>query len=110
VDFDSLLDEVGLDEVVFFELPRSDEAERLWLQLQPTRMAWLQMRGGCWYVAVVLRADPADLASLLREVEGWLADRDLTQLQFELDGRTYLLRGRAPRSGLLARGLSQPLM
>lgn len=105
MDFDSLLDslleEVGFDEVVFFELPRSDEAERLWLQLQPTRMAWLQMRDGYWYVAAVLRADSADLASLLREVEGWLADRGLTQLPFELDGRAYLLRGRsAPVAGV----------
>lgn len=100
MDFDSLLDEVGFDEVVFFELPRSDEAERLWLQLQPARMSWLQMRDGYWYVAAVLRADPADLASLLRDVQGWLAHRGAAEVRFELDGRTYLLRGRsAPVAG-----------
>jgi hypothetical protein len=47
---------------------------------------------------VVLRAEPADLGLLLRELEGWLAERDIPQLQFELDGRTYALRGRPSAS------------
>jgi hypothetical protein len=43
---------------------------------------------------VVLRAESADLGRLLRELEAWLTERDVPQLQFELDGRTYSLRGR----------------
>jgi len=87
------------DEIILFELPSEDEAERLWLHLQPTRKAWLHQRDDTYLVVVVLRAEAADLARLLRELEAWLAGRDLPQLQFELDGRTYSLRGRpAPMS------------
>jgi hypothetical protein len=95
MNFDSLLDEVAFDEVVFFELPDEEEAERLWLRLQPARMAWIHLREDVWFVAAVLRADTSDLASLLRDVEDWLADRGLSQVRFELDGRTYSLRGRS---------------
>ena len=83
------------DEIILFELPTEGEAERLWLQLQPARKAWLHQRDDTYLVVVVLRAESADLARLLRELEAWLVEQDLPQLQFELDGRTYSLRGRA---------------
>jgi hypothetical protein len=90
MDFDS-----SFDEIIIFEMPDVDEAERLWLHLQPTRKAWLHQREDTHLVVVVLRAESADLARLLRELEAWLAERDVPQLQFELDGRTYSLRGRS---------------
>jgi hypothetical protein len=89
MDFDS-----PFDEIILFEMADEDEAERLWLHLQPIRKAWLHQREDTHLVVVVLRAEPADLALLLRELEAWLAERDVSQLQFELDGRTYSLRGR----------------
>lgn len=89
MEFDS-----PFDEIILFELPNEEEAERLWLHLQPTRKAWLHQREDTHLVVVVLRAESADLALLLRELEAWLADRALAQLQFELDGRSYSLRGR----------------
>jgi hypothetical protein len=90
MDFDSTF-----DEVVLFELPSEYEAQRLWLRLQGARMAWLDRRDDSHVVATALRAEPEDLALLLRELECWLADSGVHQLQFELDGRTYALRGRS---------------
>lgn len=89
MDFDS-----PFDEIILFEMPGEDEAARLWLHLQPTRKAWLHQRDDTHLVVVVLRAESADLGRLLRELEAWLTERDVPQLQFELDGRTYSLRGR----------------
>jgi hypothetical protein len=83
------------DEVVMFEMPSEADAERLWLRLQPARLAWLHHRDDTYCVAAVLRAESEDLALLLRELEAWVADRGVHQVRFELDGRTYSLRGRA---------------
>lgn len=94
MDFDS-----PFDEIVLVEMPSEEEAERLWLHLQPTRKAWLHQREDLFLVVVVLRAEPADLARLLRELEAWLTDRDVRELQFELDGRSYALHGRQPVGG-----------
>lgn len=89
MDFDA-----PFDEMMLVELPSEEEAERLWLRLLPTRMAWLHGQDGAHLVAVVLRAEPDDLALLLRELEAWLVERGVAQAQFELDGRTYSLRPR----------------
>lgn len=91
MDFDS-----PFDEIVVVEMPSEEEAERLWLHLQPTRKAWLHQREDLHLVVVVLRTEAADLARLLRELEAWLGERNVRELQFELDGRTYSLRGAAP--------------
>ena len=82
-----------LDEVVLFEVRSEDEAQRLWQRLQAERLSWLHRRGDGLFIAAVLRADPADLALLLREVEAWLVDCGLGEVQFELDGRRYSLQG-----------------
>jgi len=87
--------ETHFDELVMFELPSEAEAERLWLRLQPGRLAWLHRREDDTYcVAAVLRAEAEDLALLLRELEAWVAETGSPQVRFELDGRTYSLRGR----------------
>jgi hypothetical protein len=87
--------ETHFDEVVMFEMPSEAEAERLWLRLQPGRLAWLHRRDDETYcVAAVLRAETEDLALLLRELEAWVAESGVHQVRFELDGRTYSLRGR----------------
>jgi hypothetical protein len=87
------------DEIILFELPCEEEAERLWLHLNPARMAWLQQRDDTHYVAAVLRTEATDLALLLRDLEAWLLERALPQLRFELDGRAYLLRAGASVTG-----------
>jgi hypothetical protein len=92
MDFDA-----AFDEVVLFEIPDADDAERLWLRLQEARLAWLHRREDALFVAAVLRAERGDLAVLLREVEAWIADRRLVYVPFELDGRRYELQGRRER-------------
>jgi hypothetical protein len=91
MDFDS-----PFDEIILVEMPSEEEAERLWLHLQPTRKAWLHQREDLYLVVVVLRTEPSDLARLLRELEAWLTEHDVPELQFELDGRSYSLRGLRP--------------
>jgi hypothetical protein len=82
------------NEVVLVGLPSGELAERLLLRLLPGRMVW-RRKDETHVVAAPLRAEPGDLASLLHELEAWLAETGLSQLQFELDGRTYSLRGTA---------------
>jgi hypothetical protein len=82
------------EEVVLFEVPDGAEAQRLWLRLQEARLAWLQRDEDTFWVAAVIRAEAGDLALLLRDAENWVAERSLTSLPFELDGRMYELRPR----------------
>jgi hypothetical protein len=89
MDFDA-----PFDETVVFELPDEPEAQRLWLRLLPARLAWMHRRGDAHCVSAVLRAEPGDLALLLRELEDWLGEREVAEVMFELDGRTYSLRRR----------------
>jgi hypothetical protein len=96
MDFDA-----PFDEIVVFELPEEAEAQRLWLRLLPARLAWMHRRGDVHCVSAVLRAEPGDLALLLRELEDWLSERDVDAVPFELDGRMYSLRRR--RRATLAR-------
>jgi len=82
------------EEIVLFEVPNSEEAQRLWLRLQEARLAWLHRDEDTYYVAAVIRAEAGDLALLLRDAEAWLVERSLTTLPFELDGRMYDLQPR----------------
>ncbi len=82
------------EEVVLFEVPSSEEAQRLWLRLQEARLAWLHRDEDTYYVAAVIRAESGDLALLLRDAENWVAERRLTSVPFELDGRMYDLQPR----------------
>jgi hypothetical protein len=89
MDFDETF-----EEVVLFEVASSEEAQRLWLRLQEARLAWLHRDEDTFYVAAVIRAESGDLALLLRDAETWAAERSLTSLSFELDGRMYELQPR----------------
>jgi hypothetical protein len=86
----------ALDEVVLFELPITDYAQRLWLRLQETRLAWLhrQEETDTLFVAAALRPEAGDLAVLLREVENWVTECGLSYVPFELDARRYELHAR----------------
>jgi hypothetical protein len=54
-------------------------------------------------VDVYIRASRADLASLMRTVEDWVARESLRAIRFELDGRVYILE-----SGEVELGRSAP--
>ena len=42
-------------------------------------------------VVAQVNRKPADLAELLRDVEGWVRDESLGAIRYELDGRAYVL-------------------
>jgi len=83
-----------LGEVVLFELPISEFAQRLLFELQEDRLAWLYRREetGSLFVAATLRAEGEDLAALLRKVQAWVTSFGLSYVPFELDGRRYELQ------------------
>jgi hypothetical protein len=89
MDFDETF-----EEIVLFEVPNGEEAQRLWLRLQEARLAWLHRDEDTFYVAAVIRAEAGDLALLLRDAEIWVAERSMRSLPFELDGRMYDLQPR----------------
>ena len=82
-------------DTIRFEIPQRPDAAHL---CQRLRSCWLDSLeredddGGGWIVCACLRAEADDLATLLREVEAWVAERGLDELWFQLDGRSYLLR------------------
>lgn len=80
-----------LDDVVVFDVPGKQEAEYLYQLLQAGRLAWTYQRDGTTLVAASLRAEPEDLADLLRSVEAWAVERALSGVIFEVDGRAYAL-------------------
>ena len=82
-------------DTIRFEIPQRPDAAHL---CQRLRSCWLDSLeredddGGGWIVSACLRSEAGDLATLLRDVEAWVAERGLNELWFQLDGRSYLLR------------------
>jgi hypothetical protein len=80
------------NEIVLFEISGPEYAAGLCELLATDRLAWTQTRDGVRHVGVLLQPTEGDLAALLRSVEGWIAERGLVAIRFQLDGRTYVLR------------------
>ena len=96
--YDSLL-----DETVLFEMPELEPAMALCARLAKHRLAWVQSREGLRLVTVQLLSEPGDLATLLRSVEEWVAERGLVAIRYEVDGRAYVLEaGRSTLSSVPA--------
>jgi len=81
-----------LNDTIRFEIPKRPAAAHLCRRLRSRWLEWLEEDDGGWIVCACLGADARDLATLLREVEAWVAERGLDELWFQLDGRSYLLR------------------
>ena len=79
-------------DTVLFELPHRPAAAQLCRRLRPRWAESLVEEDGQWLVFAHLRPDEGDLATLLRVVAAWVAERGLEELWFQLDGRSYLLR------------------
>ena len=86
-----------LSDTILFELPEWPDAANLCRRLRARRPASLEEDDGMWFVSASLQPTPDDLATLLREVETWLAERRLDELWFLLDGRSYLLKAPSDR-------------
>src|SRR5262249_27076328 len=83
-----------LDEVVVFELPTRLWGESLMTFLAPGRLTWLQEGDASCVVGALLNPDVEDIAALLRSVQVWLDRSGLAAMDFEVDGRTYVLQAR----------------
>jgi hypothetical protein len=79
-----------MDDVVTFDVHYGPEL--LCERLQDDRVVWMQNLEGIELVAVSLGSGPDELATLLRTVEAWVAERGLGSVDFEFDGRRYTLR------------------
>jgi hypothetical protein len=79
-------------DTVLFELPHRPAAAQLCRRLRSRWVVSPVEEDGQWLVFAQLRADQGDVATLLRVVEAWVAERGLEELWFQLDGRSYLLR------------------
>jgi hypothetical protein len=78
-------------EQVCFELMDFAAAARLMRRLSAKRSAALLFEEP-YVVAVAFQSEPSDLATLLRDVEAWVAEESLCAIRFMLDGRIYVLR------------------
>jgi hypothetical protein len=86
-----------LKEIVDFELPDVAAAGRLSTVLRSQWGAvYVHERNDVPLVTVYFRTTAADLASLLRSVEAWVARESLCAIRFELDGRDYVLEAGDP--------------
>ena len=86
--------DAAFSDTIRFEIPKRPTAAHLCRRLRSRWLESLEEDDGRWIVCARLRAEAGDLATLLREVETWVAERDLHELWFQLDGRSYLLRSR----------------
>jgi hypothetical protein len=80
-----------LTETVQFELPDLAGAARLATLLRPSWPIAVSEQDDVALVEVFVRPSAADLASLLRLVEDWVARESLRAIRFELDGRCYVM-------------------
>jgi hypothetical protein len=85
-----------LTETVQFELPDLAGAARLATLLRPSWAIAVNEQDDVALVEVFVRPRAADLASLLRLVEDWVARESLRAIRFELDGRAYVLEAGSP--------------
>jgi hypothetical protein len=74
---------------ITFEVPYEDAAEDL-CRLLGTAYRYTD-ENGVWSVHVALGSDPAEVSSILRRVEAWVAARRLLAIRFQLDDRWYVM-------------------
>jgi hypothetical protein len=84
-----------LDDLVLFELPVYADVDALSSRVRPRWRGWTRREDDLWLVAAEVDEDPADLATLLREVEAFVADEGLLAIRFCLDGRFHVMEARA---------------
>lgn len=84
-----------LDDLVVFELPVYADVDTLSERLRPRWRGWTRRDDDVWLVAAELQPDPADLATLLREVEAFVGDVGLLAIRFCLDGRFHVMEAPA---------------
>ena len=78
-------------EQVCFELMDFAAAARLMRRLSAERSDAVLFEEP-YVVAAAFQSESGDLATLLREVEAWVAEESLCAIRYMLDGRIYVLK------------------
>ena len=86
----------SMSEPVHFELADFATAARLTRRLGRSRAVALLQDDDINVVTAELRSVPDDLATLLRDVEAWIAEESLCAIRFMVDGRIYVLEAGGP--------------
>ena len=81
---------MGTSDDIRFEIPQAGAAQDLCRLLESSH-SHVEMTDNAWSVHAAPGVDPKALASLLRRVEAWVADRGLYAIRFHLDGRWYVM-------------------
>ena len=97
-----MFDAHSLTDLVLFEMPGRTGASQLLAEISMSWLAWMERGDHVAVVGVLLGADDAGLAVLLRNVEAWAGRHGLLALRFEVDGRTYVLQPALARSSTAA--------
>ena len=79
-----------LDDIVIFELPTIEDMEAFRSRFRPRWDGWSDADAESWLFTARLEAT-SDLVPLLREAQELVAELELTDIRFCLDGRVYLL-------------------
>jgi hypothetical protein len=74
---------------ITFEVPYDEAAEDL-CRLLGTAHRYTG-ENEAWSVHIELGSDPAEVSSILRRVEAWVAARRLLAIRFQLDDRWYVM-------------------
>jgi hypothetical protein len=74
-----------------FEIPAETPLEDLSRRLRQRRLETLHRPDGALHVTAHLRPDERDLVVLLRGIEEWVEEHELSGVRFHIDGRSYPL-------------------
>jgi hypothetical protein len=91
------MDEIALrtSNVVRFELPAYADVDGFCSRIRPRWRGSQRKQDEVWVVSAQLHRAANDLALLLREVEGYVADTALLAIRYQLDGRFYVMEAAA---------------
>lgn len=81
--------DAALSNSVLFEIPAETPLEDLSCRLRQRRLETLHRPDGALHVTAHLRPEEGDLVVLLRGIEEWVEEHELSGVRFHIDGRSY---------------------
>jgi hypothetical protein len=80
-----------MSDTIRFELPEYVELDGFCDRIRARWPGSTRREDDIWLVSARLRGNKNDLALLLREVEGYVAETGLQAIRYHVDGRAYIL-------------------